>query len=137
MGKNTIGNIVKVMCEAVRIQGRKVNHRARKTAISSQLHTYSWCPQPEFSSCPAIRMLILLLISALPPMDSKGSCHLFLHTIHERARNHQSQKATVPLHSLKHVAQFCRLRVWCLHQTLTQISPFEFLIIYSLFRLLL
>lgn len=118
MGKNTIDNIVKVMCEAVRIQGRKVNHSARKTAICSQVRTYSWFPQPEFTSCPAIRMLILLLISALPSMNSKGTCHLFLHTIHERAWNHQSQNATVPLHPLKHVAQFCRLRVWCLHKTL-------------------
>lgn len=38
MGKNTIGNIVKVMCEAGGIQGRKVNHSARKTAISSLVH---------------------------------------------------------------------------------------------------
>ncbi|XP_062574710.1 uncharacterized protein LOC134236557 [Saccostrea cucullata] len=38
MGKNTIGNIVKVMCEAGGIQGRKVNHSARKTAITSLVH---------------------------------------------------------------------------------------------------
>eukprot|EP00105_Crassostrea_gigas_P046736 XP_019930884.1 PREDICTED: uncharacterized protein LOC105348291 isoform X2 [Crassostrea gigas] len=38
MGKNTIGNIVKVMCEAGGMQGRKVNHSARKTAISSLVH---------------------------------------------------------------------------------------------------
>uniref|UniRef100_A0A8W8NP22 Tyr recombinase domain-containing protein n=1 Tax=Magallana gigas TaxID=29159 RepID=A0A8W8NP22_MAGGI len=38
MGKNTIGNIVKVMCEAGGIQGRKVNHSERKTAISSLVH---------------------------------------------------------------------------------------------------
>jgi integrase len=34
MGKNTIGNIVK----AGGIQGRKVNHSARKTATSSLVH---------------------------------------------------------------------------------------------------
>lgn len=38
MRKNTIGNIVKVMCKAGGIQGRKVNHSARKTAISSLVH---------------------------------------------------------------------------------------------------
>uniref|UniRef100_A0A8W8N3W6 Tyr recombinase domain-containing protein n=1 Tax=Magallana gigas TaxID=29159 RepID=A0A8W8N3W6_MAGGI len=38
MGNNTTGNIVKVMCEAGGIQGRKVNHSARKTAISSLVH---------------------------------------------------------------------------------------------------
>lgn len=38
MGKNTIDNIVKVKCEAGGIQGRKVNHSARKTAISSLVH---------------------------------------------------------------------------------------------------
>lgn len=38
MGKNTIDNIVKVMCEAGGIQGRKVNHSRRKTAISSLVH---------------------------------------------------------------------------------------------------
>ena len=38
MGNNTTGNTVKVMCEAGGIQGRKVNHSARKTAISSLVH---------------------------------------------------------------------------------------------------
>ena len=38
MGKNTLGNIVKAMCEEAGIQGRKVNHSARKTAITTLVH---------------------------------------------------------------------------------------------------
>jgi hypothetical protein len=38
MGKNTIGNIVKSMCEEAGIQGRKVNHSVRKTAITTLVH---------------------------------------------------------------------------------------------------
>ena len=36
--KNTLGNIVKAMCEEAGIQGRKVNHSARKTAITTLVH---------------------------------------------------------------------------------------------------
>ena len=38
LGKNTLGNIVKSMCEEAGIQGRKVNHSARKTAITTRVH---------------------------------------------------------------------------------------------------
>ena len=38
MGKNTLGNIVKSMCEEAGIQGRKMNHSARKTAITTLVH---------------------------------------------------------------------------------------------------
>ena len=38
LGKNTLGNIVKSMCEEAGIQGRKVNHSARKTAITTLVH---------------------------------------------------------------------------------------------------
>ena len=38
MGKNTLGNIVKSMCEEAGIQERKVNHSARKTAITTLVH---------------------------------------------------------------------------------------------------
>lgn len=35
---NTIGKIVKLMCETGGIQGRKVSHSARKRAISPPVH---------------------------------------------------------------------------------------------------
>ena len=38
MGKNTIGAIVKNMCQEAGIQGRNVNHSARKTAITTLVH---------------------------------------------------------------------------------------------------
>lgn len=38
MGKNTLGNIIKLMCEEAGIQGRKVNHSVRKTAITTLVH---------------------------------------------------------------------------------------------------
>ncbi|XP_061180197.1 zinc finger MYM-type protein 3-like [Saccostrea echinata] len=38
MGKNTLGNIIKLMCEGAGIQGRKVNHSVRKTAITTLVH---------------------------------------------------------------------------------------------------
>lgn len=38
MGKNTLGNIIKLMCEEAGIQGRKVNHSVRKTAIPTVVH---------------------------------------------------------------------------------------------------
>ncbi|CAG2237633.1 unnamed protein product [Mytilus edulis] len=38
MGKNTIGKIVKTMAEEGGIEGRKVNHSARKTGITTLIH---------------------------------------------------------------------------------------------------
>ena len=38
MGKNTIGLIIKDMCTEAGIAGRKVNHSARKTGITSLMH---------------------------------------------------------------------------------------------------
>jgi len=38
MGKNTLSNIIKSMREEVGIQGRKVNHSARKAGITTLIH---------------------------------------------------------------------------------------------------
>ncbi|KAJ8309919.1 hypothetical protein KUTeg_011784, partial [Tegillarca granosa] len=38
MGKNTFAGIVKTMCDKVNITGRKVNHSARKTGITTLVH---------------------------------------------------------------------------------------------------
>ena len=43
MGKNTLRNIVKSMCEEAGIQGRKVNQSARKTDTKTLVH--AWIPQ--------------------------------------------------------------------------------------------
>ena len=38
MGENLLGNIMKRMCEATGIHGKKTNHSVRKTSISNLLH---------------------------------------------------------------------------------------------------
>ena len=39
MGVNTLGSIMKVMCGAAGVEGRKTNHSVRKTAISKLMHS--------------------------------------------------------------------------------------------------
>ena len=39
MGKNKLGELVKNMSEKAKLTGRKVNHSARKTTVTSLLHS--------------------------------------------------------------------------------------------------
>lgn len=50
MGKNTIAKIVKTMAEEGGIEGRKVNHSARKTGITTLIHNgvqIHWCSSTQ------------------------------------------------------------------------------------------
>ena len=38
LGKNTLSNFVKNMCDEANIQGRKTNHSARKTCVTALVH---------------------------------------------------------------------------------------------------